>query len=289
MTYQGCYSSAAGLTDQGSYMYQTSGYCQPICVKQDQAVLATSGGSNCWCGDTLPPSSSKVADGECGTPCNGYGQENCGGTGFYSVYLSGTDASAPNAAGGVGGSSSSSSSASSSESSQSSAGSSQTTASPSSTTASPSVVTSIAPGATVIVTQPASPAASDNTSASQTSTTLSQSSSHPNIAGIAAGVVVGVLAAAALLGALIFLLKRRKQKAAEDEYKRSTQAHDFLRRGDEAEAKGPPMTGYSNRSDARLDPAAVGRVGRPGSAGSLGDEADYSRRILRVANPDGST
>jgi len=77
MTYQGCYSSSAGLTDQGSYMYQTSGYCQPICVKQDQAVLGLSGGSNCWCGDTVPPASSKVDDSSCNTPCNGYDKENC--------------------------------------------------------------------------------------------------------------------------------------------------------------------------------------------------------------------
>jgi len=77
MTYEGCYSSSSGLTDQGSYTYQTSGYCQPICVKQNQAVLATSGGSDCWCGDVLPPADSKVDDSNCNTPCNGYGSENC--------------------------------------------------------------------------------------------------------------------------------------------------------------------------------------------------------------------
>lgn len=77
MTYQGCYSSSSGLTDQGSYLYQTSGYCQPICVDANQAVLALSGGSDCWCGDVLPPADSKVDDSSCNTPCDGYGSQMC--------------------------------------------------------------------------------------------------------------------------------------------------------------------------------------------------------------------
>lgn len=77
MTYQGCYSASDGLTDQGAYMYQTTGYCQPICVNQNQAVLGLSAGSDCWCGDTLPPASSKVDDSKCDTPCNGFGTVMC--------------------------------------------------------------------------------------------------------------------------------------------------------------------------------------------------------------------
>jgi len=77
MTYQGCFSASSGLSDQGSYQYQTSGYCQPLCVNQNQAVLALSGGSDCWCGDVLPPANSKVDDSNCNTPCNGYGTESC--------------------------------------------------------------------------------------------------------------------------------------------------------------------------------------------------------------------
>jgi len=77
MTYQGCFSSSSGLSDQGSYTYQTSGYCQPICAKANQAVLGLSGGSDCWCGDVLPPADSKVDDSKCDSPCNGYDKENC--------------------------------------------------------------------------------------------------------------------------------------------------------------------------------------------------------------------
>ncbi|KAI7093112.1 hypothetical protein KC316_g21770 [Hortaea werneckii] len=90
MTYEGCYSSSGGLTDQGSYTYQTSGYCQQQCAPDNFAVLGLSGGSNCWCGDALPQSSSKVSDSKCSTPCNGFGEDNCGGDGFFSVYLTGT-------------------------------------------------------------------------------------------------------------------------------------------------------------------------------------------------------
>ncbi|KAK4960145.1 Protein SLG1 [Elasticomyces elasticus] len=278
MTYEGCYSSSTGLTDQGSYMYQTKGWCQPICVKQDHAVLGLSGGSNCWCGDTLPPASSKVDDSSCNTPCNGYGQENCGGTGFYSVYLTGTEGDVANADG------SSSSSSSESESTISSDAASSTTSTPAppssstaSTTAPPSVVTSVAPGQTIVVTQPAA-----QSSGGSTATPTPESKPHStNVAGIAAGVVIGVVAVAAMIGGLIFWLKRRKQKAAEDEYKRSTQVNAFMRGTNEPK---PPPTAYSQMSDSRLDPM----VGRRNSAGSIADAEDYSRKILRVANPDGT-
>lgn len=77
MTYQGCFSSSTPMTNQGSYTYQTSGYCQPICVGQNQAVLGLTGGSNCYCGDQLPPADSKVDDSMCSTPCDGYDKEDC--------------------------------------------------------------------------------------------------------------------------------------------------------------------------------------------------------------------
>ncbi|KAK0256825.1 Protein SLG1 [Friedmanniomyces endolithicus] len=279
MTYQACYSSSAGLTDQGSFEYQTSSYCQNICVKQNQAVLGLSAGSDCWCGDTLPPASSKVDDSSCNKPCNGYGSQMCGGIGFYSIFLSGTEQSVPNA-----GASASSLSGSSTSTSDASISTSQPPSSSTpSTTATPSVVTSVAPGQTVIVTQPASEASSP-----ASSTPTPQPQPHTtNVAGIAAGVVIGVVAVAAIIGGLVFWLKRRKQQAAEDEYKRSTQVNAFMRGAGGGAGGGepkPPPTAYSNMSDSRLDPTA----GNRNSAGSIADAEDYSRRILRVANPDGS-
>ncbi|TKA50386.1 hypothetical protein B0A55_12877, partial [Friedmanniomyces simplex] len=142
----------------------------------------------------------------------------------------------------------------------------------------------VAPGHTIIVTLPAAEASASPSSSNASSnnpTPTPQSIPHTNIAGIAAGVVVGVVAAAALLGALVFWLKRRKQQAAEDEYQRSTQVGAFMR-GISDEPK-PPPTAHSYMSDSRLDPTAGSR----NSAGSIADAEDYSRRILRVANPDG--
>ncbi|KAK5130068.1 hypothetical protein LTR08_002501 [Meristemomyces frigidus] len=272
MTYQGCFSSSDGLTDQGSWTYQTSGYCQPICVDANQAVLATTGGTNCWCGDVLPQADSKVDDSKCNTPCDGYPAEECGGSGFYSVYLSGTEATVPN----YSGSDSASSGASSSTSvATSTSPSSQTTPS---TTASPSVVTSVSPGQTVVVTLPASQ--QSGSTAPPPPSAKSEKSSKPNVAGIAAGVVVGVVAAVAIIAGAILFLQRRRRQAAEEDYSRKNQVSDFMRGGHD-DLK-PPTTAYSNLSDSRLDPGA----GRRNSIGSIADDQDYSRRILKVANPD---
>jgi len=77
MTESGCYSSGTPLKDQGENIYQSKGACQETCVKQNYAVLATSEGSNCWCGDMLPSEDSKVDDDKCDTPCDGYDKEMC--------------------------------------------------------------------------------------------------------------------------------------------------------------------------------------------------------------------
>jgi cell wall integrity and stress response component len=97
------------------------------------------------------------------------------------------------------------------------------------------------------------------------------------VAGIAAGVVVGVIALAAICAGLFFLIRRRRRQAAEDEYSRSTQVNDFMRGGE----RKPPQTGYSHMSDSRLDPEAATRRN---SSGSIADAADHSRRILRVSH-----
>ena len=107
----------------------------------------------------------------------------------------------------------------------------------------------------------------------------SDSGSKPNVAGIAAGVVVGVVAVAGIAIGLFFFMRHRKQKAAEEEYKRN-QVSDFMRHGGTSGEGKPPNTGYSNMSDQRLDPEA----GRRNSAGSIADDQDYSRRILRVSD-----
>lgn len=77
MTPEGCFSSSEPMQDQGSYMYQSTGYCQQLCAGLGKAVMATTAGSNCWCGDLLPAASSKVTEDTCNSPCNGYNKQNC--------------------------------------------------------------------------------------------------------------------------------------------------------------------------------------------------------------------
>ena len=77
IVYQGCYKSGEPLEDQGSYTYQSAGWCQNVCAAINKPVMATTKGSNCWCGDEIPPASNKVSDSECNTPCQGFGQAMC--------------------------------------------------------------------------------------------------------------------------------------------------------------------------------------------------------------------
>ncbi|KAH9829791.1 cell wall integrity and stress response component 1-like [Teratosphaeria destructans] len=265
LSYSGCYSSSDGLSSVGSYTYQSSGYCQQQCAGKNQAVLGLTKGSDCWCGESLPEASSKVDDSKCNTPCTGYGQDECGGTNYWSVYLTGTESDVSN----YGGSASSSSAAASTATPTSSSTTTAATPSTSTSTSAPStVITSVSPGTTIIVTQPA-----HATATASATPTKSSKSGGSNTAGIAAGAVVGVMAAAAIIAAIFFWIRHKKKQEADAGYR---PGQDY--KGGELR---PPPTAYSQMSDARLDPEA----GRRNSSGSIADDQDYSRRILRVANP----
>lgn len=115
----------------------------------------------------------------------------------------------------------------------------------------------------------------ETTTVSQTPTATPDSSpkkSEPsgiNKAGAAAGAVVGVLVAIAIgVGAFLFVRKQRRKKL-EEEYRRSLAVREFHKK---------PET------DLRLDPVMLQRRM---SDGSIADNQDYSRRILKVTNPDG--
>jgi len=77
MTSEGCFSSSGDFVDQGSYTYQSSGWCQKQCVALGKPVLGLNQGSNCWCGDLLPAADTQVDNSQCNTPCQGYAQEDC--------------------------------------------------------------------------------------------------------------------------------------------------------------------------------------------------------------------
>ena len=86
LVYKGCYTSSKPMTDQGPWTYQSPGYCQQICVKLNKPVMGLTEGSNCWCGDLLPSSSSKVSDSQCNTPCQGYAPDMCTYSGVSSPF-----------------------------------------------------------------------------------------------------------------------------------------------------------------------------------------------------------
>lgn len=85
----GCYSTGDPLAMKGSYTYQTSGYCQTLCASANAPVMATTQGSTCYCGDTIPALDKMVSNSSCNTPCNGFDQQMCGGLNYWTVYLTG--------------------------------------------------------------------------------------------------------------------------------------------------------------------------------------------------------
>ncbi|KAI9850753.1 MAG: hypothetical protein M1838_005164 [Thelocarpon superellum] len=254
--YQGCYSAGGTLQDQGSYTFQTSGWCQNLTVVVfNKPVMALTAGSHCWIGDELPPPSDKVDDSKCNTPCNGFPSQKCGGQNFWGAWLTGTEATVPNMP---------ASSSSSSNPSTTSAPSSSNT--PTTTKSSqPSTITEA--GQTIVVTAPSQ---SDGSAATQST------SSGPNKAAIAAGVVVGLVAIAALAGGTFLFLRGRKRRAVEEEYRRNAAINGITGKTDSS----------SSVSDSRLEPSVM--MQRRMSDGSIADNQDYSRRILKVTNPDGT-
>lgn len=252
MSKKGCYSSSQGFTDQGSYTFQSSGYCQQLCVGKGFPVMALWKGSDCLCGNALPPDSAQTDTDNCNTPCDGWPQDTCmfpewkvvlfnvnmihsgGGNNAYDIYLTGTEDTVSTLPSGP-----------------------TTTTSADGTTetgGAPVVVTQA--GTTVVV-----------TASSQTNNSQSKSSG-PNIAGIAAGVVVGVGVLGIIIGSAFFLIRRQKRKAVEREYRRNA-AISFA-----------PSKTASTGSISRWEGEYMAQ--RRQSNGSIAEDEDFSRRILKV-------
>ena len=236
----GCYSDPGpGLKEFGDATGQSSGYCRDNCTNLAQPVMAITGGVTCYCGNELPALDTQVDPDNCNVKCMGYGLEDCGGMGFYQLYLTGLGANvhtAPN-----------------STSSASSGSGSTSTSAPAPTK----------PNETVFVTPTGS---SDSVQKS--------SNDGVNKVGIAVGVVVGVLALAAIIGVVVFIMKRKRNRDIEEEHRRNA-ANSFL-------------SGKSDKSatDQRLDPSIYSHQRQ--SIGSIADERDFSRRILQVCQPTNS-
>ena len=208
----------------------------------------------CYCVDEVPPASDKVDASKCNLSCPGYPDDNCkshtpslwsqeeakctdnatgGGVKFFQFYDNGVALSIPTA--------------SPASSSTNTVASSTSTSPPSSTKA---------------------PVQSATSSASGKPSSTGVPSSKPNTAGIAAGVVIGVVVIAGALGGLWFFMKQRKKRALEEEHRRNAEANAFNK------------PSHNPFNDTRLDPAVLAQ--RRMSDGSIADNQDYSRRILKV-------
>jgi cell wall integrity and stress response component len=247
----GCYKSTAGMELQDTSIYNSIGHCGPLTCAGKAAFAMID--QKCFCGDEIPSDEDKVADSKCTIKCPGFPDDSCGGLSTHAtVYDNGLVSSIPKA------------NESEEDEEEPSSSESEESSTPSATTsAKPSLVT--IKGETIVVT-----AASESTASVESS-----SSSKPNVAGIAAGVVVGVIAIAAIAGGLFLFMRNRKRRAIEEEHKRNAAISNFVGK--------PPMSssGTSSFTDTRLDPVMAQRRM---SDGSIADNQDYSRRILKVTN-----
>ncbi|KAH6606080.1 hypothetical protein Trco_005233 [Trichoderma cornu-damae] len=249
---QGCWSSLGNMTKTSiTGTIVSSGKCATYCIS-NQYPVAGLAADVCYCGMVYPPVGTVVDDSKCNFPCPAYPIEACGSLGhpgYYSIFNTGVNINPLNYEPPA--STTSSSSSSSTASSTTSAGSETSTSA-----ANPSV--------------PASQ------SAEATPTEAPDNSKKTNVAGIAAGTVVGVVVLGGLLGAAFFTMRRRRNAEIEEEHRRNAAVSAFING-----SKPPSTSGSISMTDSRLDPIMAHRRL---SDGSIADNEDYSRRILRVTN-----
>lgn len=232
----GCFATGLPLEDHGPGLFNTVGSCQQICGGLDKPVLGVVDGTNCWCGDLFPPNNTRVDMSQCDTPCSGFDKDNCGGNRKWLIVTSGTTRNRIDYF------------------DPKSVSSASSTVKASSTTQAQQ---------TVVVTASETP-------------TGENKSSGPNKAGIAAGVVVGVVALVGIVAGVMFYLRHKRRREVEEEYRRQAAVNSFV-------AGNKLHTSNSSMTDSRLDPEFMMRRQ---SNGSIADNEDYSRRILKVRNPD---
>lgn len=243
MTCQGCYSSKANMTSGDvKDTAVSSGSCREYCLDKGFYLIALNG-QNCYCGYAMPPADTVVKDSECDFPCPAYPDEACGGIGspsHYTIFNIGITVDPPVYK--------------------------KKEPKPSSSTeAEPSSTSSEAPP------EESTPAPAETSTESESD---SDGGSSTNVAGIAGGVVAGVVLAAAAVGGLWFFMRRRRNSEIEEEQRRNAAVNAFI-----SGSKPPGSSGSISMTDSRLDPVMAHRRL---SDGSIADNEDYSRKILRV-------
>lgn len=245
---QGCWSSRGNMTATTAVKATevSSGSCNKYCTAQKFAVSGLQA-DVCYCGMVYPPADDVVDDNKCNFPCPGYGNEACGSLGnpgFYSIWNTGININPPNYV-------------------------------PPSTTSSPSSSSTSSTSDSEKSSAAANPSSPASQSAEATpSDAPSGGSKKTNVAGIAAGTVVGVVVLGGLLGAAFFTMRRRRNAEIEEEHRRNAAVNAFING-----SKPPSTSGSISMTDSRLDPIMAHRRL---SDGSIADNEDYSRRILRV-------
>jgi cell wall integrity and stress response component len=235
MTSIGCFETGLPLENHGPYNFQSPGNCQLVCLQLDKDVMGLSDGENCWCGDEIPAKEWQVKNDTCSTTCSGDDTTGCGGKNLLWVVLTGNTRNQVD----------------------------YFQPSSSSSSSMPPKTSSTMATSTAVASATASPV------------TAPPQDDKPNTVAIAVGVVVGILALAAILFGVWFLLRRKRQQQAEEDYRRNAaNVNSFV-------GSGKLHTSNSSMNDSRLDPSFMDRRQ---SNGSIADNEDYSRRILKVTN-----
>ncbi|KAF6822378.1 WSC domain containing protein [Colletotrichum plurivorum] len=238
---QGCFNASSTSWKKYSVPALSVGKCGDYCTDTIGSYVAALNGEDCYCGSEYPPRAALVKDSFCSFPCPNYGLEACGGIDpimFYSVYNTGKKLVV-------------------------------TYEQPATTSvASTAKPTSTAGGAveTIIETPTSEPTPTETGDSKKGGT---------NVAGIAAGVVVGVVAIAAIVGGAFFFIRRKRNKEIEEEHRRNAAVSAFIG------GSKPPSSSGNSMADSRMDPTLAHRRM---SDGSIADNQDYSRKILRVTN-----
>ena len=252
---QGCFSSSGDLVSNGTVQWNSkSGCAHDICFVDNFTVAGTTGGNQCFCGNHYPSENDRVDDSKCNVGCSGYGLQACMWEIFDQKPLLGIQLTRM-VGGGIGFWTIYNTGVSLAVEAVDGPGSSSS----SSATTKPTAVVTVSGSQVTVTATDAAP---------------SQGSSS-NVAGIAAGTVVGIVAISGLVGAAFFFIRRRRNREIEEEHRRNAAVNAFIN------GSKPPgsSSGSMSFSDARLDPVISQRRM---SDGSIADNEDYSRRILRV-------
>lgn len=256
---QGCWSSNANMTISSEIVggIVSSGECREYCLKKKFSVMALKS-DNCFCGYAMPADKYKAKDSKCDFGCPSYPLEACGNLGnpaFYSIFNLGRNIDPPIY---------SEDDKDDDDDHDNDKGKDDKKKSSSSTAA-------------------AGPTNTDKPSAPEQSAEESEGSDEdeggddgPNVAGIVAGSVVGVLAVVGGAIGIWFFMRRRRNSEIEEEHRRNAAVNAFI-----SGSKPPSSSGSISMTDSRLDPVMAHRRM---SDGSIADDQDYSRKILRVTN-----